>query len=126
MPRPPAIPFVAHGEGAEGELGDEDRACSVETLDHGGIFIDGLVLESAGAPGGGIALYGEEVFRSPGQPVQGAAVVAVRNVGVGFARQVEGALLSERNAEEQHEVVALEAGQVHLGEVDGGNFAAMD
>jgi len=58
--------------------------------------------------------------------VEGTTVVSMRNVGVGFARQVEGALLGEGNAEEQDEVVALEARQVHLGKVDGGNLAAAE
>ena len=86
-----AIPFVAHGEGAEGELGDEDGAGCVEALDDGGIFVEGLVLESAGTPRGGIALDGEEIFRAPWQAVEGTAVVSVGDVGVGFAGLGEGA-----------------------------------
>ena len=100
--RPP-IPFVAHGEGAEGELGDEDGAGCVEALDDGGVFVDGLVLESACTPGGGIALDGEEIFRAPGQAVERAAIVAVGDVGVGFAGLGEGALFGEGDAEVEDE-----------------------
>jgi len=57
------------------------------------------VLEAARAPGGGVALDGEEVFRAPGDAVEGAAVVAGGDLFVGFAGLGEGAFLSEGDDE---------------------------
>ncbi len=65
-----AEPFVAHGESAEGELGDEDGSGGVEPLDDGGVLIEGLLFKAAGAPGGGIAFDGEEVLGAPGDAVE--------------------------------------------------------
>ena len=121
-----AEPDVAHGEGAEGELGDEHGAGRVEALDDGGVFIDGLMLEAAGSPGGGVALDGEQIFGAPGESVKRAAVFALCYVGVGFAGVGESAIFGEGDVEVEDGIVALESREVHLREVDGGDFAAAD
>ncbi len=121
-----SIPDITHSECAEGELGDEDGAGLVEALDDGGVFVDGLMFESARAPGGGVALDSEEILGAPGQAVEGTAVVSASDVGVGFAGLGEGAVFGEGDAEVEDGVVAAEAGDVHLGEVGGGDFAAAD
>jgi hypothetical protein len=121
-----SIPFVAHGEGAEGEFGDEDGAGRVEALDYGGVFVDGLMFESAGAPGSGVALHSKEIFGAPGESMEGTAVVATGDVGVGFARLVAGAVFGDGDAEVEDGVVAAEAGEVHVGEVGGGDFFAAE
>ena len=45
--------------------------------DDGRVFIDGLMLEDAGSPGGGVALDGEQIFGAPGESVKRAAVFAL-------------------------------------------------
>ena len=100
-------------------------AC-VEPLDHGGVFIDDLVLEAACAPGGGIAFDGEQILGAPGNAVQRAAVLARGDLVVGFSGLRQGAVFGEGDDEVQRGIVALEAGEVHLGQVDGGDLAAAD
>src|SRR6185312_9596101 len=119
-------PPVAHGECAEVEFGDEDGSGGVEALDHSGVLVDDLMLEATGSPGGGITLSGEQVLGSPGQAVERAAIFAGGDFAVGFACLCEGALLGEIDDEVQYRVVALEAREVHLGEVERRNFAAAD
>ncbi len=58
--------------------------------------------------------------------MQRAAVVAAGNVGVGFARVGEGAVFGEGDAEVEERVIALEPRDVHLREVDRGDFLAPD
>jgi hypothetical protein len=117
-----AEPLVAHGECAEREFGDEDCAGCVEALDYGCVFVEGLMLEAARAPGGGIAFDGEQVFCAPGDAVQRAAVFAGGDFFVGFFGLGEGAVLGEGDDEVEFGVVALEAGEVHLGEGDGASL----
>ena len=81
--RAPAEPLVAHGQRAERELGDEHGAGRIEPLDHGCVFIEGLMLESARAPRGRIAFDGEQIFRAPGNAVQRAAIFARGDFFVG-------------------------------------------
>ena len=66
--RAAAEPFVAHGESAERELGDEHRAGGVEALDNGRVVVDDLMFKSTRTPGGGIAFHGEQVFAPQGRP----------------------------------------------------------
>lgn len=84
------------------------------------------MLETAGSPGGGVAFDGEEIFGAPGKAVEGTAVAAAGEIGVGFAGVGEGAVFGEGDVEVEEGIVALEAGDVHAGEVDGGDFAAAD
>ena len=71
----------------------------------------------------GIAFDGEEVFGSPGDAVERAAVVAGGEFAVGGGGLREGALFGEGDDEVQRGVVALEAREVELGELDGGELA---
>ncbi len=68
------------------EFGDEDGAGGVEALDYLGVVVECLPAEAAGAPGGGVALDGEEVLAAPGDAVERAAVLAGGDLGVAWRR----------------------------------------
>ena len=116
-------PEIALRERAHGELGDEHGAGGIETLDDFGVFVEGLILEAGRAPGGGIAFDGEKVFGSPGDAVKRAAVVAGGEFAIGGGGLCERAVFGEGDDEVQRGVVALEAREVELREVDGGELA---
>ena len=78
-----AEPDVVEGEGAEGELGDEDGSGFVEAGGNGGVGGGDAVLEWLGAIGGGDVGGVEEVFRAPWNAVEGASVVAGGYFGIG-------------------------------------------
>ena len=114
--RAAAVPHIAHGKRTQRELGDEDRACRIETLNDRRVFVDDLVLEAACAPRGGIAFYGEQIFCAPGNAVQRTAIFACGDFCVGGPGLGERAFLGEIGEEVQLRVIVLEAVEVHLGE----------
>src|SRR5207302_2325125 len=79
-----AEPFVAHRYCAERELGYEHSASLIETLHHGRVLVDVLLLESACAPSGAITLDREQVFCAPRKAVQRAAILARRDLTIGL------------------------------------------
>ena len=81
-------------------------------------------LEAGRAPGGGVAFDGEQIFSAPGDAVERAAVMAGGELAVGSGGLCEGAVFGEGDDEVQRGVVAFEAREVELGEVDGGQLAA--
>src|SRR5438270_2398674 len=95
-------PFVSLGEGAQRELRYKYGSCFIKTLYHGGVFFDVLLLESGCAPGGAISLYREQVLRSPGQPMQGTAILAGCDLAVRLLRLCTCAIFGERDHELQH------------------------
>ena len=99
--RAPAKPLVAHGQRAERELGHQHGSGGIEPLDDGGVFVEGLMLEAARAPGGGIAFHGEQIFCAPGNAVERAAIVAGGDLVVGGLGLGERALFGERDDEMQ-------------------------
>ena len=114
------------GEGSHGELGDEDGAGGVEAFDYLGVFVEGLGFEAGRTPGCGVAFDGEEVFGAPGNAVEGAARFVGGEFVIGGGGLGEGSLFSEGDDEVEGGVVALEACQVELGEVDGGELAGAE
>ncbi len=85
-----AEPDVVEGEGAERELGNENCAGGVEAFGDGGVDGGDAVLEGFGAIRGGDVRGVEEVFGSPGDAVEGTAVVSGGNLGVGLLGLREG------------------------------------
>ena len=113
-----AEPEISLGQRAERGLGDQDRASLIESLDDGGVVVEVLRFEAAGAPCGGIALDREQVLASPRNSVQRSPVVAGGDLGVGLSSLFERPLLRERNDEVQSWIEALEAREVHLRELE--------
>src|ERR1700751_6078758 len=69
-----AKPDVVERERAEAQLGDEHSAGGVKALYHSGVFAGDAIAERLGAVGGGDAGGIEQVFSSPGNAMQGAAI----------------------------------------------------
>ena len=78
-----AEPDVTLGELAKCQLRDEHGSCRVEPLHDGGVGVNHLLLEWAGAPRRLVTADGEKIFRAPRNSVQRPAVVAAPNLGVG-------------------------------------------
>jgi collagen type III alpha len=121
-----AEPDVVEGEGAEGELGDEDCASLIEAVDDGGVGGWDAVAEGLGAIGGGNAGGVEEVFGAPGDAVEGTAVVASGHFLIGAAGLLEGVVGGEGDDAVEPGVEAAEAVEVDLREALGGELAALD
>ncbi len=90
-----AEPDVVEGEGAEGEFGDEDGAGFVEAPRDSRVGGGDTVTEGLGAVGGGDAGSVEEIFRSPGDTVEWAAIVTRGCFGIGFLCLLEGVVGGE-------------------------------
>ena len=121
-----AEPDVVEGEGAEGELGDEDGSGFVEALGDGGVGGGDAVAEGFGAVGGGDVGGVEEVFGSPGDAVEWAAVVAGCYFGVGFLCLLEGVVGGEGDDAVELGIELLDAVEVDLCEVLAGELAGFD
>ena len=78
-----AEPDVVEGQGAEGELGDEDGTGGVEAFGDSGVGGGDAVLEGFGPPGGGDVGSVKEIFCTPRYAVKGAAIVAGGDLGIG-------------------------------------------
>ena len=91
-------------------------------MDHDGVFINGLLLETPGAPSGAVAFDRQQIFCAPWQPVQRATIFSGSEVAVGFSGLGLGTIISEGDVEFEQWVVPLEAREVHLCQSDGGNF----
>src|SRR6202012_96766 len=96
---------------------------SIESLDDGCVFIEGVMLESASPPGCWIAFDCEQIFGAPGNSMERTAKFACRHFGVGLFGLGEGALFSDCDDEMQFRVVALEAREIHLGERERSDLA---
>jgi len=121
-----AEPDVVEGEGAEGELGDEDGAGLVEAGGDGGVGGGDAVAIGFGAPGGGDPGGVEEVFGTPGDAVEGAAVVAGGYFLVGLPGLGQGVVGGEGDDAAELGVEVLETGEVDIGEALGGEGAVLD
>jgi len=90
-----------------------------ETLGHGGLHRDRLVLVRLGAPRGLVPRIGDQVLGPPGDPVQWAAITAGSNFSIGVAGLLQRQLLGQRDDTVQHGVELLQAIQVELGQLHG-------
>ncbi len=99
-------PEVALRERSHGELGDENRAGGVEALNNFGVGFEVLIFEAACAPGGGIASDGEQIFATPRDAVQRAAMLVGGEFGVGCGSLLEGAIFGVGDDEVQAGIIA--------------------
>src|SRR5947209_19316707 len=91
----------------------------IKARDDGRVFIEGLLLESTGAPGRAVALYAKQVFAAPRNAMQRSAIFAGGDFAVGFARLRLCALVSEGDDAVKLRVESLEAFEIHRGEIAG-------
>jgi len=82
--RLPAEPNIVEGKRAETELGEQNGASVMETLDDGGILRRDAVAEGFCAVGGGDSGGVEKILAAPGDAVKRAAVFADGDFRVGF------------------------------------------
>ena len=124
--RAAAEPLVSEGELAGRELGDQHRSSRVEPLDDGRIEVEHLVLERRGAPGGPVAVHGDDVLGAPRDAVERAPVPTRGDLLVGLARLLERSLRSQRHDAVEHRIQPLQPLQVHPGQFDGAHLPGLD
>ncbi len=95
-----------------------------EPLHDRGVLIDHLVLEAAGAPCRRVAFDGEQILGAPWETVQRSAVLASRDIAIGFRGLRTGAVCGERDHTVQPGVEPAEPGEIHVGQRGRRDLAA--
>src|SRR5205823_5883672 len=109
-----AEPLIAQSEAAGGELGDEDGAGVSQAADDFGVVIDDAVFEFFCAPSSGRAADGEEVFNTPRDAVERAAIFSGLDFVLGLLGGAHGLVFHDGDGEQELGIELFEAVEINL------------
>ena len=117
---------AAGGKFAHGELTEVNGAGLAQAGSDGGVDFGESLFVDLRLGGGSDTFDIKEVFVGDGDAVEGAAVSAMKNFGLGDAGFGESLFREEDCVEVKLGVEAADSVQIGAGEVDGGEVAALD